>query len=217
MRIKSFVCNRNQTNTYVISDEMSHETIIVDCGCCSDFEFSRISKYIDEEKLIVKHSFCTHLHFDHMWGQSFIHEKYGIETIASTQDKYNLEWNRMCSVFMNMTEKEKELLGYNSFIWLSNTFPNIYLGDMVFDIISSPGHSLGSISLYNELKGVLFCGDVIFENGYGRTDFEGGNIEQLKNSIKEILNLPNKVIVFPGHGNSFTVGERKQTYKNYTL
>ena len=161
MRIKSFVCNRNQTNTYVISDEMSHETIIVDCGCCSDFEFSRISKYIDEEKLIVKHSFCTHLHFDHMW--------------------------------------------------------NIYLGDMVFDIISSPGHSLGSISLYNELKGVLFCGDVIFENGYGRTDFEGGNIEQLKNSIKEILNLPNKVIVFPGHGNSFTVGERKQTYKNYTL
>lgn len=152
MRIKSFVNNRNKTNTWIISDEESHEAMIIDCGCCSDAEFFRISKYIDDENLRVKHSLCTHLHFDHVWGLQYIFDTYGVKTIANHRDEYILEWNRMCSVFMNLDDKERSLLDYDTFIWLSEASTSLSVGDCCFSIIETPGHTPGSISFLTDQK-----------------------------------------------------------------
>lgn len=215
MKIKSFVFNSNQTNTYIISDEVSHKATIVDCGCNSEYDFNRIIKYVDDEKLHIQRSVCTHLHFDHIWGLSFVYSKYGIETMASKLDEYNLDWNRMCSVFMDIGDNEKALLDFKSFIWIENLETEFYIGDNRLSILKTPGHSLGSVSYYCDNKGVLFSGDVLFENGYGRTDFEGGDSKTLEHSIHSLLDLPEEVIVFPGHGKSFKVSDRRRTCEFY--
>ena len=216
MNIKSFVFNRNNTNTYIVSDESSHEAIIIDLGCCSDKEFDRFDRYMKDEQLIIKQCICTHLHFDHIWGITYLLDRYGIKTKASKLDEYLIEWNKMSAIFMNIDNKEKELLNYNSFIWLEHIPSKIVIGEYTFQIISTPGHSPGSVSLYNESKGVLFSGDVLFENAYGRTDLEGGDSELLKHTITSLLKFPNEVMVFPGHGPHFTVGYRKKVVNQKT-
>lgn len=208
MKIKSFVFNRNQTNTYVVSDEESHEAIIIDCGCCSITEYERLTRYIDEESLVIKYSVCTHLHYDHIYGVSYIYERFGLKTIASVKDEYNLEWNKMCSIFMGIDENERKLLKCNSFEWVEDSHTQVTIGNSKFLILETPGHSEGSISLYCESKRIIFSGDVIFEHGYGRTDFEGGSDDVLKKSIQLLLNLPGEVTIFPGHGNPFKIEER---------
>ena len=85
-------------------------------------------------------------------------------------------------------------------------------GDLIgnFRVIHSPGHTPGSICLYNEEEGILFSGDTIFKNGYGRTDFPGGDQQTLFNSIRKLLQLPDETMVLPGHGPSTTIAEFKR-------
>ena len=89
--------------------------------------------------------------------------------------------------------------------WIEKSFDKIQLGNIVFTIISTPGHSLGSISLYCETKKVIFCGDVLFINGHGRTDFDGGNSSDLAKSIDYILSLDEDTLVLPGHCQPFRI------------
>lgn len=212
MKIKSFVFNRNQTNTYVVSDEKSHEAIIIDGGCSSQTEFERLTRYIDEESINVKFCICTHLHYDHMLGASYINDRFGLKTIASLKDEYNLEWNKMSAIFMAIDGNERFLLNYNSFIWIEKVHSQLSIGNDYFQILETPGHSEGSISLYSESKKIIFSGDVIFEQGYGHTDFEGGNLDTLRKSIEILLDHPQNVTIFPGHGRPFKIEERLKTY-----
>jgi glyoxylase-like metal-dependent hydrolase (beta-lactamase superfamily II) len=82
------------------------------------------------------------------------------------------------------------------------------IGNNVFSVISTPGHSPGSISFHCELKKIIFCGDVLFKNGQGRTDFDGGDSSTLKYSIEYILNLDKDTLVLPGHYQPFRVKNR---------
>jgi len=208
MIIQSFVFNRNQVNTYIVSDEITKETMIIDCGCTSQEEFKKIVSYIDKNQLNIKYSFCTHLHFDHIFGINFIHETYHIMTYASRLDIELLEWNKFCSVFMGLNDVEKNLLTTSYIQWIEKPFDKFKLGNNDFTIISTPGHSPGSISLYCETKRVVFCGDVLFINGQGRTDFDGGDPSDLVKSIDLILNLDKETLVLPGHYQPFRIKDR---------
>ena len=156
MVIQSFVFNKNQVNTYIVSDEKTKEAMIIDCGCTSQEEFNKIVSYVDENQLSVKYSFCTHLHFDHMFGVNFICETYHLMTYACRLDIGLLEWNKLCSVFMELDEKEKSLLSANCFQWIERPFEKFLIGDNLFTIISTHGHSSGSISLYCEKRMLSF-------------------------------------------------------------
>ena len=208
MIIQSFVFNRNQVNTYIVSDEITKETIIIDCGCTSQEEFNKIVSYVDDNQLSIKYSFCTHLHFDHIFGINFIYETYHIMTYACRLDLELLEWNKLCSVFMGLNADEKNLLATNYIQWIEKSFDKFQLGNNGFTIISTPGHSPGSISLYCETKKVIFCGDVLFINGQGRTDFDGGDSSDLVKSIDLIQNLDKETLVLPGHYQPFRIKNR---------
>lgn len=210
MIIQSFVFNKNQVNTYIVSDEITKETIIIDCGCTSHDEFNKIVRYVDENHLNIKYSICTHLHFDHMFGINYLYDKFLINTIACNLDIDMLEWNKLCSVFMELSDQEKELLSTNHIIWIKEPFENLTIGDNIFTIILTPGHSPGSISLYCETKMIVFCGDVLFRSGQGRTDFDGGNTLQLMESIKYLLSLNEEALILSGHYQPFKVKERKR-------
>ena len=81
----------------------------------------------------------------------------------------------------------------------------IQFGQEKLEVIHTPGHTPGSISLYNKKEGVLFCGDLLFENGVGRTDFFYSSSEKLENSLKKIFSLPPKTLIYPGHGEKFVL------------
>ena len=208
MVIQSFVFNKNQVNTYIVSDEITKEAMIIDCGCTSQEEFDKIISYVNKNQLSFKYSFCTHLHFDHIFGINFIYETYHLMTYACRLDMELQEWNKICSAFMGLNDDEKKLLATNNIQWIEKPFDKFQLGNNVFTIISTPGHSPGSISIYCETKKVLFCGDVLFINGQGRTDFDGGNSSDLVKSIDFILNLDEETLVLPGHYQPFRIKNR---------
>ena len=83
MQIKRFVCNPLQENTYVVFDE-TRECAIIDCGCYTDGEKETLSQFVSEQGLKVKHLLCTHLHFDHIFGNKFIFDTYGISPEAES-------------------------------------------------------------------------------------------------------------------------------------
>ena len=87
----------------------------------------------------------------------------------------------------------------------------ISFGGKALKVIHTPGHSPGSISLYGEDDGVLFCGDVLFNGSIGRSDFPGGDPRTLLQSIrKKLLTLPEDTVVYPGHGPETTIGLEKR-------
>jgi glyoxylase-like metal-dependent hydrolase (beta-lactamase superfamily II) len=208
MIIQSFVFNKNQVNTYIVSDEITKETLIIDCGCTSQEDFNKIVSYVNENKLSLKYIFCTHLHFDHMFGINYIYDKYHIMTKACILDYDLLEWNKLCCVLMGLSNEEKELLSTEHIQWIEEPYEKLMIGDNVFSVIPTPGHSPGSISFHCESKKVIFCGDVLFKNGQGRTDFDGGDSSTLKYSIEYILNLDKDTLVLPGHYQTFRVKNR---------
>ena len=208
MVIQSFVFNRNQVNTYIVSDEITKETMIIDCGCTSQEDFNKIVSYVNGNKLSLKYSFCTHLHFDHMFGINYIYDKYHIMTKACILDYDLLEWNKLCCVLMGLSNEEKELLSTEHIQWIEEPYEKLMIGDNVFSVIPTPGHSPGSISFQCESKKIIFCGDVLFKNGQGRTDFDGGDSSALKHSIEYILNLDKDTLVLPGHYQPFMVENR---------
>ena len=82
------------------------------------------------------------------------------------------------------------------------------IGNFAFDVLETPGHSIGSVSYYVKEAGFLFSGDVLFQGSIGRTDLPGGSMEVLMNSIRtKLVTLPHNTIVFPGHGPITTIEE----------
>lgn len=83
----------------------------------------------------------------------------------------------------------------------------IHFGNHELSIIPTPGHSKGSVTFYCEAEGIAFTGDTLFQNSIGRTDFQGGSMFQIINSLRLLAQLPDKTKVLPGHGNTTTIGE----------
>ena len=89
---------------------------------------------------------------------------------------------------------------------------NITVGNCQFQVLFTPGHAPGHVCFYNKLHGYLVGGDLLFEGGIGRTDFPGCNPDHMNNSLKTLFDqLPDDVVVLPGHGNRTTIGRERQT------
>ena len=81
-----------------------------------------------------------------------------------------------------------------------------------FQVLHTPGHSSGSVCLYDAENGVLFSGDTLFRAGFGRTDLYGGSSSKLRASLHRLFTLPRDVRVYPGHAGSTTIGTEMQRY-----
>lgn len=204
-RIKVDVGTMLGENCYIIQDEKTKETMIIDPGNMTE-ELSTMLETLD---IKLKYIVLTHCHADHINGAEQIKQKYGGKILIHREDAEGLR-------------KPEINLGY--YIGLSddvsitadsrlNDGDLLHIDDMEFKVIYTPGHTNGSICLYCEKEKLLFSGDTLFRGAWGRTDLPTSSFENVINSItNKLMTLPENTIVYPGHGKSTIIQEEKPIY-----
>jgi glyoxylase-like metal-dependent hydrolase (beta-lactamase superfamily II) len=205
IQVHYFTFNAFQENTYVLFDE-SKECIIIDPGCSNGNERKALEHYINQQALKPVKLVNTHCHIDHVLGNKWVAEKYGIELYMNENDIKNLKATvAYASVFGMVCDESPEPAH------LLNQGDILSFGNSQLEVLFTPGHSPGSISFYAKNEGFVVAGDVLFRGSIGRTDLPGGNMETLINSIQtQLLVLPENTIVLSGHGEQTTIGEEKK-------
>lgn len=197
IKFKSFTCNLASENSFLLFNE-DKELIFIDCGASTKDEWEHICSYIEKEQLKPIASYATHLHFDHLWGAPRIYKKYGIKTFCPSIDLIQLpnitEQLLIFGIKDNLFSTSEEYIvpiEENGEQWLGASLKILFL----------PGHSPGHVGYYLPEQNILFSGDVIFQEGIGRTDLWGGNYDQLIASIRDkIYILPRETKILCGHG-----------------
>ncbi len=205
MKIKRFEFNMFPVNCYVLADETG-EAAIIDAGCYYKEEQQRLKDFIREQRLEIKHLLNTHLHADHVFGNAFAAREFGVGPEASQRDEFLLQGiAAFCKSFGFPLNEEPAPLGH-----YVTDGEIIRFGNTELKAISVPGHSPGSMVYYCEKESCLFSGDTLFKGSIGRADLEGGNFDDLRESIvSKLFTLPDDTVVFPGHGNETSIGYEK--------
>jgi hydroxyacylglutathione hydrolase len=204
LKLKSFTVNPFQQNTYLIWDK-NNIAAIIDPGNSSNLENQMIKKFISENNLKLERLLLTHAHIDHIMGNRFIFDEYGLLPEVHKEDIY----------FIDVMGKTAEMYGvpYDQSPQPEKFLEDkqvIELGELRFNCIFTPGHSPGSITFHFEKEKVMIAGDVLFHGSIGRTDLPRGDHGTLINSIKnKLLPLGDDIKVYSGHGPSTVTGFEK--------
>ncbi|MDQ3190277.1 MAG: MBL fold metallo-hydrolase [Bacteroidota bacterium] len=205
VHIKKFTFNPFQENTYILSDE-TKECIIVDPGCYSPSEKKELAEFIKEKGLKPVMLVLTHAHVDHVLGNAFINEVYGLRPVMN-----KIELTGLLGV-----PQYAHIYGINadispepiSYIEEGDT---VKFGNSTLEVLFTPGHSAGSISLVSKEQKFIIAGDVLFYGSIGRTDLPGGDYDTLIASIKnKLFPLGDDFNVYSGHGPETNIGFEKK-------
>lgn len=203
MRIAKFEFALFGINTYVVSDPETHKAAIIDPGMMDTEEEKALVNYINRENLSVTHIINTHLHIDHAIGNKFSAELFNVPVYGHKDDEpLGLRIKDQADMFgLNNRIEAVSLTSY------LNDGDTIEIGKGKLLVLHVPGHSPGSIALYDKDGGYVITGDALFQGSIGRTDLPGGSMTTLINSVKsKLLTLPPETIVYPGHGPATTIG-----------
>jgi hydroxyacylglutathione hydrolase len=205
MEIQSFQFSPFAENTFLLFDD-TKEAVLIDPGCYFPEEKKKLSDFIAEKKLILKKVIYTHCHLDHAFGANYI---------SNTYKDVSFEAHEAEQLFIDSAKAHAKSFGLDmeqppkltKFITEGDV---ITFGNTELHILLIPGHSPGGICFYNKEQGDLFPGDILFQGSIGRSDLPGGNQSLLVNGIKsKLMNLPENVVVYPGHGEYTTIGNEK--------
>jgi len=200
LTVEKLVVGPLESNCYLVMDNESKETLIIDPGDQDE----RILACVQANGLKTTAIVLTHSHGDHIGGVAAVKEATGAPILIHRQEA---DW---------ITDPEKNL---SAVLGMPVTSPpadrtleegaTIPIGKASLRVLHTPGHSPGGLSLYRE--GMLFSGDLLFRESVGRVDLPGGDAAALIESIKsKVFSLPDETIVYPGHGESTTIGYEKQ-------
>lgn len=202
LHVRSFVFNPFQENTYLLHDDTG-ACMIVDPGCSDIRERDVLTGYIDKNGLRPALLVNTHCHIDHVLGLEFIARRYGLPLHMHAADQPVLD-HAPAAGLMFGTPYEN----FTGEIRYLDDRAIISLENEKLEVLFTPGHSPGSISLYHAAGGFLISGDVLFHRSIGRTDLPGGDYDTLIGSIRNrLFTLPQDTRVFSGHGPATTIGE----------
>lgn len=202
LRIQTFEVNPLHENCYVINDE-TKECVIIDCGALTETEQNAVIAYINEEGLKPIHNLGTHGHLDHHFGDAAILSAFNLQPEVAEGDKVLMQHPKEAALQMLGMDLNIDLPAGNLKLTENE---DVKFGSHTFKIIRTPGHSPGSVSFYCAEENVLFTGDTLFKGSIGRTDFPGGSMFQIISSLRELAQLPDKTIVYPGHGPQTSIG-----------
>jgi len=190
-----------QTNCYFVYREGSSKVIFIDPADYGDQIFQAMKNNGFEVAAIL----LTHGHFDHIWGCSRLRQLtsapvYAYEgeedVLLSSDLNVSAGAGRACTVKANTLLKDGQ---------------ELIIEGMTFKVIATPGHTKGSCCYYFEEADMLISGDTLFEESVGRTDLPTGSMSTLVRSVKDkLFVLPDDTVVYPGHGDSTTIGHEKK-------
>ncbi len=198
VQVHTLVVGRLQTNCYILASKS--EALVVDPGD----EAPRILRYVNDLGAKLKTIVATHTHFDHVLGVSELKTQTGAPFLIHKDDLPILE---------SMQDRVQMFFGLevppppkaDDFL---KDGDSVKFGDETLNVLHTPGHSPGSISLAG--NGYVFTGDALFNQSIGRTDLPGGDFETLINSIKDrLFRLDDGTMVYPGHGPETSIGDEK--------
>ena len=197
LEIKTFPIGPLQTNCYIVHTDK--EAVAVDPGG----DPRPVLDWLQKKGLVLTHILCTHLHFDHTYGINAAQQATGALVLASPEDEFLLQkadgkggvWG--CPLvpeysFTPLQAGELPLLGTTC------------------QVLATPGHTPGGLSFYFPEIHSILVGDVLFYRSVGRTDFDGGSLEDLMHSIgKCLMSLPDATLVYPGHNRHTSIGDER--------
>ncbi len=205
LQIKSFTFNPVQENTYVVYNT-SGDCAIIDPGCYYDHERDALAAFIKDESLKPVLLVNTHCHLDHVFGNKFVAETYGLQLMLHPLEEQLLRMAPASGLMYNLPFDN-----YSGPLHFINPGEKIIIGEKHLEILFTPGHSPGSLSFYSGESGFVISGDALFSNSIGRTDLPGGDHDLLISSIKkQLLTLPAETIVYSGHGPQTTIGRESE-------
>lgn len=208
MKIVKFGFSLFGINTYVVVDPTTGKCAIVDPGMIDPEEENALADYIERNEYQVTHVINTHLHIDHVAGNHFAIERFHAPVLAHQDDESLGERIDLQAAQFGMSEKIDNVT-ISTYLHDGDT---IEIGEGRLEVLHVPGHSQGSVALYDREGGFVIVGDALFAGSIGRTDLPGGSYPQLIDSIKsKLMSLPDSTVVYPGHGPATTIGIERRS------
>lgn len=202
LKVERFVNAQFNQNTYVLYDE-SGECVLVDCGSKDVDECRRVVSFVEANSLKVVRLICTHFHLDHMLGNAFFCQHFGVKPEVNPNDQRLVSIIDYQAMALNFTEKIET--GNPQFSLEDGAV--IAFGNTSLTVMHTPGHSPGSICLYAEAEHVLISGDTLMKGTIGSTSLPGGRKKTIARSVEKLLGLPAETVVYPGHGDHTTIAD----------
>lgn len=192
-----------QTNCYLLIDEDTKQAVVID----APFGIAdQIASELQLHQATLTHVLLTHGHFDHTMDAPTLKQRFDVPILIHDDDRG----------FATDPESQGipfELLGISTETFQPDgrleSLQSICVGNVICQIITTPGHTPGGICLYSASENRLFTGDTLFAGSWGRTDYAGGNEEMLRHSLKQLSEFPADTVFFPGHGQSSTIGNER--------
>jgi glyoxylase-like metal-dependent hydrolase (beta-lactamase superfamily II) len=204
LTVKAFSFNPVEENTYVLYNEKK-DGCIIDPGCYFENERAALKTFLEQAGLNPVLLLNTHCHLDHVFGNKFVHDKWGLTLHIHEKEKQMLDLAPASGQMYQLPFDN-----YDGELVYIKEGGKINLGEEELEIRFTPGHSPGSVCFYHEAGGFVIAGDVLFNGSIGRTDLPGGDFDTLINSIQtQLFTLPDDTKVYPGHGPMTTVGFEK--------
>lgn len=203
MKIKVFPLGSYMTNCYLVWNENSEATLFD----CSDSKLQSIVNFLKDNNLTLKNIIFTHGHGDHIGG---------INEAAKIFPEANIYIGKEDEKFLfdSQYSLSYAIQGYD--LSFNGKYSLLKEGDSIFgfEVIDTPGHTIGSKCFYNKEARLMISGDTLFRRSFGRYDLPTGNLTQLQKSLKKICeNYPEDTIVYSGHTEPTTLGEEKRSLK----
>jgi glyoxylase-like metal-dependent hydrolase (beta-lactamase superfamily II) len=203
MKIDRLVLGDFETNCYILRKSGdATECLLIDTG----LDVEPLLEYLDKYKLKPVAAVITHGHIDHIAGIDTLRKKYPSMAVCIHKADARL----LTDAVSNLSFMTGEPVTAGSADYLVEDGHILDFAGVKLRVIHTPGHTPGGICLYAEAEGLIFGGDTLFAGSIGRTDFPGGDMELLVEGIKQkLLTLPEKTVVYPGHGPQTTIKREK--------
>jgi hydroxyacylglutathione hydrolase len=191
-----------QCNCSIIGDEASHEAMVIDPGA----DVTEILAIVARHGLLVKQIVVTHAHLDHIGGAMELKAATGAPILLNENDAALVAMLKVQAQWLGMRDPGKVDIDGSP-----RTGDKVKAGAHTGEILLTPGHTEGSLCVYFAPEKKLIAGDTLFAGSIGRTDLPGGSYKKIINSLHTtVLELPDDVIVVPGHGPLTTIGDERE-------
>lgn len=203
LSIHTLTVGQLAANCYLLQHPHSRKMLVIDPGEDANYIAERITKLDGKPMAIL----ATHGHFDHILGAGELQMMFGIPFYIHEMDTFLVSRMRETAKYFLSREIVESPPTVDGVLTHGQRLP---IEDTVLTVVSSPGHTPGSVCFHDTDNGMLFSGDTIFAKGaVGRTDFSYADKKVLDNSLNKIFSFPPKTIIYPGHGKPSTLQAEK--------